>query len=448
MNKGHHPQERQLACETLTRKACEQVEVAYIHPSPNESKDERKERLNKMKSSRNTKARKKKRDNMSNEDKIIFNAKRRLFYAIDQRHGEESRKQRRRERVRQSAQRRRKCEKKEAEIKKAAHQEAVRVAGRRKATKWTQMNNMKYKPTAFESKFTRDANLRQAIMMRETSGDKRAKKGEKKKTAAATQKQKQQKAVIDTATLAARVSIVQQKGANTIRLRDHKARNKRMVEDINELHKKLGRPKHMAYYKHTRKHPRRENHNRLMKFYKHFFEPTPSVGFSQCLLGPLTCHGSRSQGSKLYWQIWHNKLLCRDFIREFRCYTTHESLNPSYCYLCEKATKYPADLSFSDWGLDRYITTNSQYYYSGPNIRCQLADTHDFYTQLEITAQQMDNYTARIRARRILELTGEKIGRRSFSRATSNELCMAKCFWFGCGRHGIHLPYKSGMAQP
>lgn len=75
-----------------------------------------------------------------------------------------------------------------------------------------------------------------------------------------------------------------------------------------------------------------------------------------------------------------------------------------------------------------------QYQYSGHNFRTCLAKIHDFFIQLSITAQQTDNYTARVRARRILELTGEDVGRKSFSKATSsNELMMNKkkyiLFW-------------------
>jgi hypothetical protein len=143
-----------------------------------------------------------------------------------------------------------------------------------------------------------------------------------------------------------------------------------------------------------------------MKFYSHFFDPFADVGFCQSLLGPLTYSNGTAPGSKLYWQIWQNKLLNMKFIREFRCYTEHESsLNPKYCFPCERAQKdFPAGSLFTDWGLDKHVAVNSQNYDSGADIKCFLGDTHDFYVQLKITAKQADNFTARVKARRILEL--------------------------------------------
>lgn len=408
---------------------------------------------------------------MTDAEKEVSNAKRRIFDVLARRHGDESKYSRRKERLKWSKrnQRYRRHQKKEAEKRKAAifdeEHKTVKETSQRTVTKWTRLNKKK-KPSGYESKISRDANLREAIMMHSGAKDETTKHKRKRSTRDNNDEmrtRKQQKTppaaaepvapsgplanaphlrsiCKETPAARTRACSVQQKAVKASYMKAHRSKIKEILHDINLLHRKLGKPKHRAYYKHRGNSHIRDDHDNLMKFYSHFFDPFADVGFRQSLSGPLTYSNGTAPGSKLYWQIWQNKLLNMKFIREFRCYTEHESLNPKYCYLCERAQKdFPAGSLFTDWGLDKHVAVNSQYYDSGADIKCFLADTHDFYVQLKITAKQADNFTARVKARRILELTGEEIGRLSFSKATSNDLLMTKRFYFGCGCHGVNI---------
>lgn len=73
---------KQEASEAQTKKACKKIGVVYTPPHPNESKEERKERLKAMLRLRNAMRKKRKWHNMTEAEKEVFNAKRRLHDAL------------------------------------------------------------------------------------------------------------------------------------------------------------------------------------------------------------------------------------------------------------------------------------------------------------------------------------------------------------------------------